>query len=1051
MIELRNITKEYITPATKVEALKGVSLCFRNNEFVAILGPSGGGKTTLLNIIGGLDKYTSGDLIINGKSTVNFKDKDWDTYRNHSVGFVFQSYNLIPHQSVVQNVELALTIGGIGEKERRKRALDALDSVGLLDQAYKKPNQLSGGQMQRVAIARALVNNPDILLADEPTGALDTQSSLQITDILKEVASDRLVVMVTHNPDLANTYANRIIRLTDGQIIDDSNPFNGVEDNRTNKAGNASMGLFTAFGLSLNNLLTKKARTILVSLAGSIGIIGIALIMSLSNGVNRYIEDVQKDSLSAYPLSIENSDIDMTQMMLSMMGTVKNTDKQDGRIVETPVVSDAFNQIGANNLEEFKKHLESKKAEVDPLMTAIKYNYGIKPYVYKYDTTDKIIRINPSGVRTNSAFSSYSFSDTFQEMLDNKSLLDSQYDIVAGNWPQKYDELVLVVQDRTTVSDFMMYNLGYRDPQDLRDYMTKIMNGEKITIDNKPLSLTYDELLQLKYRLVIPADYYRYDEKYQVWENMSDDEDYLKDLIDNGLTLRVVGIVTPKDGVSSTVMQPGIGYLPSLTRYIVEQSGSREVVRQQLQDHEVDVFTHKTFEEVNDRDAEKNNLDFDEMFTIDKDKIAKAFGGNVSEKEMQKLISKYVSEAVNSVSTDTSVAKQALNEGFQKIMGKTAGLYIEEKGMDGTAFFTAEDIPGMVEKGMSDKESKQVLSDLEKEYVIPKEMYSQFYSGLISGLLQGYFEQYSAMMGGKAVLNSAMLETMVKMAMSTDQMADALSNMAAAMSEARMKSAVGTSMATMSGAIISKMAAAMKVDPDKLAEAFSFNMTEEDLTRLMNTYMNNSNSDITYDGNLRKLGYSDMVTPISIAFYIKDFEAKDTFKQFIEDYNTMMINSDRKENKIIYTDITGILISSVSNIINAISYVLIAFVSISLVVSSIMIGIITYISVLERTKEIGILRSLGASKGNVANVFNAETFIIGLCAGTFGVVLTTLLCYPINHMVRKLTNIPSLTAYLPLRTGLILIGISVVLTIIAGLIPSRMAMNCDPVTALRTE
>ncbi|MBQ1877684.1 MAG: ABC transporter ATP-binding protein, partial [Erysipelotrichaceae bacterium] len=442
MIELRNITKEYITPATKVEALKGVSLCFRNNEFVAILGPSGGGKTTLLNIIGGLDKYTSGDLIINGKSTVNFKDKDWDTYRNHSVGFVFQSYNLIPHQSVVQNVELALTIGGIGEKERRKRALDALDSVGLLDQAYKKPNQLSGGQMQRVAIARALVNNPDILLADEPTGALDTQSSLQIMDILKEVASDRLVVMVTHNPDLANTYANRIIRLTDGQIIDDSNPFNGVEDDRSNKAGNASMGLLTAFGLSLNNLLTKKARTILVSLAGSIGIIGIALIMSLSNGVNRYIEDVQKDSLSAYPLSIENSDIDMTQMMLSMMGTVKNTDKQDGRIVETPVVSDAFNQIGANNLEEFKKHQESKKAEVDPLMTTIKYNYGIKPFVYKYDTTDKIIRINPSDVRTNSAFSSYSFSDTFQEMLDNKSLLDSQYDIVAGNWPQKYDELV---------------------------------------------------------------------------------------------------------------------------------------------------------------------------------------------------------------------------------------------------------------------------------------------------------------------------------------------------------------------------------------------------------------------------------------------------------------------------------------------------------------------------------------------------------------------------------------------------------------------------------
>ena len=580
MIELRNICKNYEMGNNTVEALKNVSVSFRRNEFVAILGPSGGGKTTMLNIIGGLDRYTSGDLIINGKSTVDFNDRDWDSYRNHTVGFIFQSYNLIPHQNVISNVELALTIAGISKKERIERAKQALERVGLGDQLYKKPNQLSGGQMQRVAIARALVNDPDILLADEPTGALDTQSSIQIMDLLKEVAADRLVVMVTHNPDLAEAYANRIVRLTDGPIISDT----------------------------LNTLMTKKARTILVSFAGSIGIIGIALIMSLSNGVNRYIDDVQRDSLSSYPLTIENSDMDMTTSMLNVVSSVAKTEREEGKVTEISMIASMFNQVGSNNLKAFKKYIENNYDQIDDYLVALQYSYGVTPNIYKADEPGKIIKVNPSTIY-NSMFSSsmrmYTRS-AFQQLLDNRELLESQYDLIEGRWPEKYDE----------ITDYIVYALGLRDPGELEDFINKMMQGEKAELNNKPMSFTWEDFLKLEYKLIIPADFYEYDRTYDVWKDMSDDKAYMQNLLNKATTLKITGIIIPREGRNNNVMMPGVGYLPSLTEYVIEQSHDREIVKQQLADKERDVFSRRTFEDINSDNRQESNISFDDRTYI---------------------------------------------------------------------------------------------------------------------------------------------------------------------------------------------------------------------------------------------------------------------------------------------------------------------------------------------------------------------------------------------------------------------------------------------------
>lgn len=1052
MIELRNISKQYEMGSNTVEALKNVSVSFRRNEFVAILGPSGGGKTTLLNIVGGLDRYSSGDLIINGKSTVDFNDRDWDSYRNHTVGFIFQSYNLIPHQTVISNVELALTIAGISKKERVERAREALERVGLGDQLYKKPNQLSGGQMQRVAIARALVNDPDILLADEPTGALDTQSSIQIMDLLKEVASDRLVVMVTHNPDLAEAYANRIVRLTDGQIISDTNPYvNDTEEKSISNLGKAAMNLFTAFSLSLNNLLTKKGRTILVSFAGSIGIIGIALIISLSNGVNRYIDDVQRDSLSSYPLIIENSDVDMTSSMLSMRTAVSNRNTEDGKVGEVSMIANMFNRVGSNNLKAFKKHIERNYEEVDDYLTAIQYSYGISPYIYKLND-DNVIKVNPSNIYNSlfsSSLASYSRS-AFQEMIDNQELLKSQYVLLKGRWPENFDEMVLIVNSEKNVTDYITYALGLRDPAELEKFINRALRGEKVEIDNTPMTFTWDDFLNLEYKLVIPADFYEYDKNYDVWKDMSDDTEFVSELVNNGITLKITGIIMPQDE-SNGILMPGVGYTSKLTEYVVQQSATREIVQQQLADNTTDVFSRRSFDEVNS-DVPESNISFEDMISVDEDKIAQAFNIQVNPNDITSAMNYYMSTAMNSVINDVGNAGQQLGGFVANMMTEMLSDYIRENGNDMTAIFNVQAVDEMLDKQFAKESTKKEIAQFESDFGLSSGYMENTLRPLLKNSLQSYVDIASQLIPTEdAPISQDKVLELVMSLMNNDSMSSTLQNVTSTLLQGRIQKTMNSTLNNAGSYLAGVMNNAFIFDADALRQAFSFNMDQQEMTRLMMTYMNTSSSEASRDENLRNLGYVDPQNPVSIALYLKDFDSKEEFKQFIADYNERCENEGHKEDAILYTDITGILIASVSNIINAISYVLIAFVSVSLIVSSIMIAIITYISVLERTREIGVLRSLGASKRNVASVFNAETFIIGRFAGTIGVIVTILLCYPINWIVRKVTKVSSITAYLPLKTGLILIFISIVLTVIAGIIPSRMAMKCDPVTALRTE
>ena len=1052
MIELKNISKQYEMGSNTVEALKNVSVSFRRNEFVAILGPSGGGKTTLLNIIGGLDRYSSGDLRINGKSTVDFTDRDWDSYRNHTVGFIFQSYNLIPHQNVISNVELALTIAGISKKERVERAKQALERVGLGDQLYKKPNQLSGGQMQRVAIARALVNDPDILLADEPTGALDTQSSIQIMDLLKEVASDRLVVMVTHNPDLAEAYANRIVRLTDGQIISDTNPYiNDIEEKSKDTLGKAAMNLFTAFSLSLNNLMTKKGRTILVSFAGSIGIIGIALIMALSNGVNKYIDDVQRDSLSSYPLTIENSDVDMTRSMLSMMSAVSNRNTEDGKVGEVSMIANMFNRVGSNNLKAFKKHIENNYEEIDDCLTAIQYSYGISPYIYKLND-DNVIKVNPSNIYSSlfsSSLASYSRS-AFQEMIDNQELLENQYDLIKGRWPENYNEMVLIVNSDKNITDYITYALGLRDPAELEKFINRALRGEKVELDNTPMTFTWDDFLNLEYRLVIPADFYKYDETYDVWKDMSDDKDYVNDLVKNGITLKITGIVMPEEDTNGVLMT-GVGYTSKLTEYVIEQSRTREIVKQQLADNKTDVFSRRSFDDVNS-DVPESNVSFEDMISVDTDKISQAFNIKVNPDDITSAMNYYMSTAMNSVINDFGDAGQEMGGFVANMMTEMINDYIRENGNDITVIINTEAIDEMIDKQFSKESTKKEIARIESDFGLSSGYMENILRPMLKNSLQSYLDIASQLIPtGDAPISQDKVIELVTALMNNERMSNTLRNITSTLLQGRIQKTLSGTLSSAGSYLAGVLNNAFIFDANALRQAFSFNMDQQEMTRLMMTYMNTSSTEASRDENLRNLGYVDPQSPISIAIYLKDFDSKEEFKQFIADYNDSCESKGHKEDAILYTDITGILIASVSNIINAISYVLIAFVSVSLIVSSIMIAIITYISVLERTREIGVLRSLGASKRNVASVFNAETFIIGRFAGTIGVIVTVLLCHPINWIVRKVTKVSSITAYLPLRTGLILIVISIVLTVIAGIIPSRMAMKCDPVTALRTE
>lgn len=868
-----------------MNALKDINIEFRKNEFVSILGPSGCGKTTLLNIIGGLDRYTKGDLSINGKSTKEFKDNDWDSYRNHSIGFVFQNYNLIPHQSVLSNVELALTLSGVSKAERRQRAVDALTKVGLADQIKKKPTQMSGGQMQRVAIARALVNNPDILLADEPTGALDSETSVQIMEILKEISKDRLIIMVTHNPDLAKEYSTRIIRLFDGSIVNDSNPYEVAEFSTakqdTGKSlakkqkkhmPKTSMSFFTALSLSLNNLMTKKTRTFMTSFAGSIGIIGIALILSLSSGIQTYIDKVQKDTLSSYPITIEAESVDVTSLLASMSDiSNKEVEHELDKIYSNTVMMDMMTtmlaEVQKNNLEAFKQHIENQDNEISQHISSISYGYNMDLNIYSSDTADGIEQVNPSTIFDNlygntrmgpgSMSPMYSSGlKVWEEMLGNQELLDSQYDVISGQWPTDYHEVVLIVDEHNEISDMVMYALGLLDSKEIDKIMKAAQNGE--VYESKQASYTYDEIMARTYRLVLSSDYYQYDKEADTWTDMRDDKSYMKKLINNSLELKIVGIVRPKEDAVSTSMNGAIGYMSSLTEYVVNSVNKSDIVTQQQKTPDTDIFS------------------------------GIAFSNGEEDKEP-----------------------------------------------------TIEDVNAYV-------------ATLDEEQQAQMNAYMQ-------------------------------------------------------------------------------------------------TMTEEQIIEMFADKIKPATTEATYEGNLNQLGVVDLSKPSTINLYASTFEEKEAIADGIEAYNLKMTEEGKEEYKIQYTDFVGLMMSSISSIINVISYVLIAFVAISLVVSSIMIGIITYISVLERTKEIGILRSIGASKKDISRVFNAETMIVGFVSGALGILVTVVLNIPINMIIKALSGINGVSAALPVAGAVILVAISMILTLIAGLIPSKIAAKKDPVVALRSE
>ena len=1070
MLELLNIVKEYNMGTETVHALNGVSVAFRESEFVAILGHSGCGKTTLLNIIGGLDHCTSGDLIINGQSTKEYKDRDWDTYRNHTIGFVFQSYNLIPHQTVLQNVVLALSLSGVSKAEQRERAVKALEQVGLGSQINKKPSELSGGQMQRVAIARAIVNNPDIILADEPTGALDSETSVQVMDILKEISKDRLVVMVTHNPELAERYATRIVRMSDGRMIGDTMPMSEEEKDAARKLADArraqskkaktpSMSFAMAFGLSLRNLFTKKGRTALTAFAGSIGIIGIALIFAVSRGMNDYISSVQEDTLSTYPLTIMSETADMATMLTSFGEAIENDETlPEDTIKERQLISRVFAQIGTNDLKSFKLYMEDNMDEIEDCLNAVQYGYNVSPQIYTTDVNGDILQINPSNLFSSamsgsemSMMPSYGSTGVFTEMIDNKELLDSQYDVLAGKWPERYDELVLVLSSRNGMSDYLSYSLGLRDQQEIKDMMNEIMNGNEVEELDNPMTWSYNELLSLRFRLIDASSRYKYNSEYDLWEDMSDDEDYMRALVENGEELKIVGIVCPKPGVAASALGLGVCYLPDLTRHVIDRAAETEIVKNQLENTDVDVFSGLTFEELANNEGER--LDFNDMISVDTNMLSSAFGVNISEEDITRKMQEYMKDISSSITADTAPATEAFTGALSKMLKDMLSGYIAENADENTgiAMIRAADADGIINEYLSGEEPQAIMAELSAKYPLPVEMYDQTFSQVLSRILSGYITGVTpGQEDPSAPLTQAAVDAVAE-AMTENPIVEALfDQVGRGMTEAAMQRDILSEVGEMSADLLSSLSSGFSVDADRIAAAFSFNLSEDELTRLMQTFMSRS-EDPSADANLRSLGYSNLDEPYSIAVYLVDFAAKERFIDFIEDYNTKMEDDGNEDLVISYTDITGVLMASVKTVVDSISYVLIAFVAISLIVSSIMIGVITLISVQERTKEIGILRALGASKRNVSSMFNAETAIIGLASGTLGIVITYLLCIPIDKILHKLTGISNLSTHLPIAVALVLILISVMLTLISGIIPSASAAKKDPVVALRTE
>ncbi len=1062
------------------------------------------GKTTLLNIIGGLDRYTTGDLIINGKSTKKFKDRDWDAYRNYKVGFIFQSYNLISHQTVLSNVELALTIGGISKKERKQRAIKALEEVGLKDHINKKPNQLSGGQMQRVAIARALVNNPDIILADEPTGALDTKTSVQVMEILKKISKDKLIIMVTHNPELAEKYSSRIIRILDGTITEDSDPVvENISEEKvdTKKIKRTSMKLWTAFRLSLNNLLTKKGRTILVSFAGSIGIIGIALVQAISNGFQGYVDSIQEDTLTSYPLTVAEESTDLTSMLLSM--TSEDEESNDkSEVKEEQYISNILSALTTNDLKSFKKYLEENEDKVNKNVSSVEYKYSVEPNIYTIDATKKMAKLNPSNLfNYGSSTMMASMTSTYSKMISDKDAIRNSYDILAGRLPEKYDEMMIVLSEPNKISDFLVYSLGLRDTDELSDIVTKIMNGEKAEVNNEPLKFSYDDLMNVELKLVLPTDLYKYNEKYDIYEDMSENDKYMQNIYDKALKLKIVGIVSPKEGTTSMMLNPGVNYTSDLIDYIINYSEGTEIVQKQLADKEVDVFSGSRFDEKKD----ELGLDFKDFLDIDTKALESAFNIKIDKKDLENKTKNYMKEINDALSTDTDPAKKD----FSKYLNTLAkGMFNSIKGK-----IDEEKIDKIVSNYLNGKEATKIFTSLEKKYVIPKKTLKTVYSGLLKSLLQAYVVAYKTMMqsmvpggnlpsesygevtegagdtntnnettenevtngtleentdtntlvpGGdlpgnvegvipevKVVVNDQIVSTVISSFTSNSAIKETENQMAKAMTEAVMKKTVLTKVGELTSNLTSSFASAFNVDQKKIAGAFKVNITEEEITRIITSMM--SGEDKTAKTNLISLGYQNLEEPTFMSFYFDSFDGKEEFIKFIDDYNNKMEKEGKEDKVIHYTDATGILMNSVKTIVNAVTYVLIAFISISLIVSSIMIGIITYISVYERTKEIGILRAMGASKRNISSIFNAETFIIGFLSGAFGIGISYALIPIINKVLHSFTgNIP-LTVTLYVGNAVFLVILSVVLTLIGGLIPARAASKKDPVIALRTE
>lgn len=1055
MLEIKNINKVYETSGYKQIALNDVSLNFRNNEFVSILGPSGSGKTTLLNIIGGLDKYDSGDLIINNISTKKYKSKDWDSYRNHTVGFVFQSYNLIPHQTILSNVELALTISGVSKKARRKRALEALEQVGLKEQAHKRPNQMSGGQMQRVAVARALVNNPDILLADEPTGALDSETSLQVMDLLSKIAKDRLVIMVTHNPELAEEYSTRIVRLKDGKITDDSNPYKIGKNTKVEKyknLGKSSMSIMTAFGLSLNNLLTKKGRTILTSFAGSIGIIGIALILSLSNGFKKYIDKVQEDALTSYPLTIERETANTTSILLSAVMKENNDKVEKGKVKETKNIEKMMAAIGKNDMKSFKKYIEDNSSKVDKMVQNIEYRYSVLPYIYTKNVNNEITRINPSDIMTTLTggmdMSSYGMS-VFQELVSDENSLEKTYTIVEGRMPTNYDEVVIFLPDENHISDLLLYTLGLKDSKNLDDMISKIMSGEKVKASDKTLEFTYSDLMNIELKLVKTTDLYQYNSNYNIYEDMSEDKDYVNRVYTNSVRLKVVGILKPKDTNNMSSLASGVGYTNKLTKYIIEEAEKTEIVKKQLNDKEINVFSGKGFDVKDD----STGLNFEDMITVDTEMLSSAFNMKIDENYIKSITSDYMGEISSAITVDTTEAQGRLLNNLSEIFKNLLTTYIEqneEELLPGVAKIKLEDIDNIVDNYLNNEDVNWRFQSLENDYIVPKDTYKAIYQGIIANYLKMYVNLMSANQEEKtAMLASDAINTLVDPLVQNEEIVKMTDELAKKMVEATMQKTILTKVSELVGRLMESMANSFNVDQAKIAGAFKFNLTEDDMKRIFKA-MSATSTQTDASTNLLKLGYQDIEEPTTMSFYFKNFDSKEKFMDFLDDYNKKMKKTDK--NKVIeYTDLTGIMISSVKVIVDSVSYVLIAFVSISLIVSSIMIGIITYISVLERTKEIGILRAIGASKKNISSIFNAETFIVGFLSGLIGVGVSLLLLIPINSIIHNVTNNPDITAILPTVGGIVLIILSTVLTLIGGLIPSKKAAKQDPVLALRSE